>query len=87
MLIMGPTGGVALERLGGFSSVERIETGLAAAWKKSRARGGRGAPDAATALRRARELARRITVTTRRDAGLLMNPNYQRAEFVSVLPL
>jgi|GEM_PF-1957048 len=35
----------------------------------------------------ARDLARRITVTTRRDAGLLMNPSYQRAEFISVLPL
>jgi hypothetical protein len=29
------------------------------------------------------ETARRITVTRRRDEGLLMNPNYQRAEFVS----
>lgn len=29
-------------------------------------------------------LAREITVTTRRDSGLLMNPNYQSAEFVSV---
>jgi hypothetical protein len=27
--------------------------------------------------------ARRITVTRRRDEGLLMNPNYQSAEFVS----
>jgi hypothetical protein len=27
-------------------------------------------------------LAREITVTTRRDSGLLMNPNYQSAEFV-----
>ena len=31
----------------------------------------------------AMETARQITVTNRRDAGLLMNPNYQRAEFVS----
>ncbi len=31
----------------------------------------------------AMETARQITVTKRRDAGLLMNPNYQRAEFVS----
>ena len=29
-------------------------------------------------------LARDIAVTTRRDSGLLMNPNYQSAEFVSV---
>jgi hypothetical protein len=29
------------------------------------------------------ETARKITVTRRRDEGLLMNPNYQRAEFVS----
>jgi hypothetical protein len=29
------------------------------------------------------ETARQITVTRRRDEGLLMNPNYQRAEFVS----
>ncbi|MCK5406601.1 MAG: hypothetical protein KAJ37_04070, partial [Candidatus Krumholzibacteria bacterium] len=29
-------------------------------------------------------LAREITITTRRDSGLLMNPNYQSAEFVSV---
>jgi len=29
-------------------------------------------------------LAREIVVTTRRDTGLLMNPNYQSAEFVSV---
>jgi hypothetical protein len=29
------------------------------------------------------ETARQIAVTTRRDQGLLMNPNYQRAEFVS----
>jgi len=29
-------------------------------------------------------LAREIAVTTRRDSGLLMNPNYQSAEFVSV---
>jgi hypothetical protein len=27
--------------------------------------------------------ARQITVTRRRDEGLLMNPNYQSAEFVS----
>jgi hypothetical protein len=31
----------------------------------------------------AMEMARQMTVTSRRDAGLLMNPNYQRAEFVS----
>jgi len=29
-------------------------------------------------------LAREIAVTTRRDSGLLMNPNYQSAEFVPV---
>lgn len=29
-------------------------------------------------------LARDISVTTRRDSGLLMNPNYQSAQFVSV---
>jgi hypothetical protein len=29
-------------------------------------------------------LAREIAVTTRRDSGLLMNPNFQTAEFVSV---
>jgi hypothetical protein len=29
------------------------------------------------------ETARQITVTKRRDEGLLMNPNYQRADFVS----
>jgi hypothetical protein len=29
-------------------------------------------------------LTREIAVTTRRDSGLLMNPNYQSAEFVSV---
>jgi hypothetical protein len=29
-------------------------------------------------------LAREIAVTTRRDSGLLMNPNYQSAEFVSL---
>lgn len=29
-------------------------------------------------------LAKQIAVTTRRDSGLLMNPNYQSAEFVSV---
>ncbi|MDH4037571.1 MAG: hypothetical protein OEX18_04575 [Candidatus Krumholzibacteria bacterium] len=40
---------------------------------------GIAAPDEAAAL----ETARQITVTKRRDAGLLMNPNYQRAEFVS----
>ena len=28
-------------------------------------------------------LAREIVVTTRRDSGLLMNPNYQNAEFVA----
>lgn len=37
------------------------------------------ARDEAAAL----ETARQITVTKRRDEGLLMNPNYQRAEFVS----
>jgi len=37
------------------------------------------APDETAAM----ETARQITVTTRRDEGLLMNPNYQRAEFVS----
>jgi hypothetical protein len=31
----------------------------------------------------AMETARQITVTRRRDEGLLMNPNYQSAEFVS----
>jgi hypothetical protein len=31
----------------------------------------------------AMETARQVTVTKRRDEGLLMNPNYQRAEFVS----
>lgn len=31
----------------------------------------------------AMETARKITVTRRRDEGLLMNPNYQTAEFVS----
>ncbi len=31
----------------------------------------------------AMETARQIAVTKRRDEGLLMNPNYQRAEFVS----
>jgi hypothetical protein len=31
----------------------------------------------------AMETARQITVTRRRDEGLLMNPNYQRAEFVA----
>jgi hypothetical protein len=30
----------------------------------------------------AMETARKITVTRRRDEGLLMNPNYQTAEFV-----
>ena len=37
------------------------------------------APDEAAAM----DTARQITVTKRRDEGLLMNPNYQRAEFVS----
>jgi hypothetical protein len=37
------------------------------------------APDESAAV----ETARQITVTRRRDEGLLMNPNYQRAEFVS----
>lgn len=32
----------------------------------------------------ARQLAKEITVSTRRDSGLLLNPNYQHAEFVSV---
>lgn len=40
------------------------------------------APDAAAAEQTARD----ITVTTRRDRGLLMNPNYQVAEFLSVDP-
>jgi hypothetical protein len=29
------------------------------------------------------ETARQIAVTKRRDEGLLLNPNYQSAEFVS----
>jgi hypothetical protein len=29
------------------------------------------------------DTARQIAVTTRRDQGLLLNPNYQSAEFVS----
>lgn len=37
------------------------------------------AADETTAM----ETARQITVTRRRDEGLLMNPNYQSAEFVS----
>lgn len=41
------------------------------------------APNAAAA----EETARDITVTTRRDRGLLMNPNYQRAEVVAVEPI
>jgi hypothetical protein len=41
------------------------------------------APDA----KAAEETARDITVTTRRDRGLLMNPNYQVAEFLAVEPL
>lgn len=41
------------------------------------------APDTAAA----QDTARDITVTTRRDRGLLMNPNYQRAEIVSVEPI
>jgi hypothetical protein len=40
------------------------------------------ASDAEAAERTARD----ITVTTRRDRGLLMNPNYQVAEFLSVQP-
>jgi len=40
---------------------------------------GIAARDEAAAM----ETARRIAVTKRRDAGLLMNPNYQRADFVS----
>jgi hypothetical protein len=35
----------------------------------------------------AKETARDITVTTRRDRGLLANPNYQRVEVVSVQPM
>ncbi len=35
----------------------------------------------------AKRLAEQISTTTRRDSGLLCNPNYQRAEFVSVQPL
>jgi hypothetical protein len=41
------------------------------------------APDSAGA----EGMARQITVTERRDAGLLMNPNYQRAEFQPAQPL
>lgn len=41
------------------------------------------APDATGA----QDLARQITVTERRDAGLLMNPNYQRADFEAAQPL
>jgi hypothetical protein len=41
------------------------------------------APDAAGA----QDMARHITVTERRDSGLLMNPNYQRAEFEPARPL
>ncbi|HEX5132510.1 MAG TPA: hypothetical protein VFX92_08490 [Candidatus Krumholzibacteria bacterium] len=40
---------------------------------------GIAARDEAAAM----DTAKQITVTKRRDAGLLMNPNYQRAEFVS----
>jgi hypothetical protein len=40
---------------------------------------GIAARDEAAAM----ETARQITVTKRRDQGLLMNPNFQRAEFVS----
>jgi hypothetical protein len=40
---------------------------------------GIAARDEAAAM----ETARQIAVTKRRDAGLLMNPNYQRADFVS----
>jgi hypothetical protein len=29
-------------------------------------------------------LAREMVITTRRDSGLLMNPNYQSAEFVAL---
>jgi len=32
-------------------------------------------------------LAKEIAVTTRRDSGLLMNPNYQSADFVSIREL
>lgn len=32
----------------------------------------------------ARQMAEEIVVTTRRDVGLLLNPNYQHAEFVSI---
>lgn len=35
----------------------------------------------------ARAVARDMTVTTRRDRGLLMNPNFQSAEFVAVEPI
>jgi len=38
----------------------------------------------ATGVEEARETAARITVTDRRETGLLMNPHYQRAEFTSV---
>ena len=38
---------------------------------------------AASEEEQAMATARRITVTRRRDEGLLMNPNYQSAEFVS----
>lgn len=38
---------------------------------------------AASSESAAMETARQITVTTRRDQGLLANPNYQGAEFVS----
>jgi hypothetical protein len=41
------------------------------------------APDAAGA----QDMARHITVTQRRDSGLLMNPHYQRAEFEPARPL
>lgn len=41
------------------------------------------APDAAGA----EDMARQMTVTERRDAGLLMNPNYQRAQFQPAQPL
>jgi len=41
----------------------------------------------ATAAEAAEETARHITLTKRRDAGLLANPNYEHAEFVSARQL
>jgi len=35
----------------------------------------------------ARKMAQEITITDRRDEGLLLNPNYQHAEFISVQPI